>query len=339
MLVILAGAGASKAVSDAYPTTVEFLEQLPERVTSRPMYRMMMDHLNSRAAGAVIDIEDVLFALDEVKAACSAIGDSKTAPGYLFDQNRFRVHAAGGLPDLTQTITSCNHISGEAHVTANVINEIVFDLYHRVPSQTELSDTWAPLMKYLAKDPARRFEIFTTNYDLVIEKAVELAGARIATGRTRGILSELDLSYWNGKAAPEQQVTGLLTKLHGSVDWRIEPDGKVYFGNAVYSGHHERQAILYPGNKGEPTTQPYIDFHVHLRNTLASATHILVIGFAFRDEAIVRVLREARRPGSKLVVIDPSVIPINRAGVRDITHVKAGFNESSISDAIRSLEL
>ena len=70
---------------------------------------------------------------------------------------------------------------------------------------------------------------------------------------------------WEPANRPE---TGLLTKLHGSVDWRYLTEDLVVVRDAGFSGNRHKHCILYPGYKGEPKEEPFRRFHEHLRRVV-----------------------------------------------------------------------
>lgn len=333
MMVILAGAGASKAVDKKkYPCTVDFMNRLPATILDTALFKMILQSIQAEQPGVIIDVEVVLSALEVVATTCDQIGDPNSAVGYLFDQNRFR-NIDDGLSDLTQSVTACKHIASRARTLAGQINEQVIRIYGAEPTASELTDNWLRLLPYL-RDHNMDVELFSTNYDLVIEAAILASNSPLLTGRNQGIVTDLDLPLWGDD--PAKAKAGLFTKLHGSVDWRREEDGRIYAGNKNWSGDHARQAIIYPAYKGEPNESPFREFQEHLKRAVREATEILVIGFAFRDGAINRAF-EFRNPHARIAVIDPAP-KINAPKSWNAEHIPKGFGAEGIANALMFLQ-
>jgi hypothetical protein len=185
-----------------------------------------------------------------------------------------------------------------------------------------------------------RVEIFTTNYDRVIEHALDTGGLPIETGRTRGVSPTLDVSLWDASRTPRQSLAhGLLTKLHGSVDWsRESAAGPIYTGTPTFGGSHEPHVIIYPGFKNGELPAPLDSFHQHFQTCVGEASALVIIGYAFRDAHINATLRQRTRPDSTVVVINPQErfddTPIH---ARIVEHLKEGFGESSVETCLAQI--
>ena len=220
----------------------------------------------------------------------------------------------------------------------DLINRQVYDFYSRIPDREALATTWLPLLEaLLGRGTRQRVEIFTTNYDLVLERAAEMVGGPasdrpISTGRTGGLQTRLDLDQWRPAAratADPRSSRGLVTKLHGSVDWSRVGDA-IFVGEPGYKGSEERHVIIYPGYKGAFDREPFTIFDAHFRAAAAEATDLIFVGFAFRDEHINNILRQATNPQAKIVVIDPADVgermPYSRERVK---YLRRGFDKKA----------
>jgi hypothetical protein len=81
--------------------------------------------------------------------------------------------------------------------------------------------------------------------------------------------------------------------------------------------------ILYPGFKGMASHEPFSTFHTYFRNQIRVSTHILFIGFAFRDEHIETILREIG-PNRQVANWNPADQPV-RTYLKDALHIKEPF--------------
>ena len=67
MILVFVGAGGSAAVDpEQYPTTVEFFNRLPDDIEEAPLFIQICAFLEIRKYGQPIDIEEILWTLDEL---------------------------------------------------------------------------------------------------------------------------------------------------------------------------------------------------------------------------------------------------------------------------------
>lgn len=151
-----------------------------------------------------------------------------------------------------------------------------------------------PLLKQIDA-AAQCVDIFTTNYDLVLEKAIDRAGLNVKCGYVDdGATRELEIEAWQEDRVWTSETKGLLTKLHGSVHWVKGQNGDIEIGGAS-SKDYSRQVALYPGYKGVPSEEPFKSFHDHLARKLARADIILVLGLPFEMNTLTVSLEQERR--------------------------------------------
>jgi hypothetical protein len=185
-----------------------------------------------------------------------------------------------------------------------------------------------------------RVDVFTTNYDLIVEEAIEQTGLAIETGRTRSVTPRLSVDLWDTTeniASPRK--TGIFTKLHGSIDWIWGEDGEIFVGTPRFTGSHKQHAIIYPGLKGPPRAAPFTAFHDYLKLSSEAATAAIFIGFAFRDEYINEIVRDRLRPGMPIVVIglgeQPQDIPFRKG---QYNYIADGFTQHTAHQALEWIE-
>jgi hypothetical protein len=214
------------------------------------------------------------------------------------------------------------------------INAVVYDLYNYEPTADDLKDNWLYLLDKLsrAKSP---FNIFTTNYDLVIEAAASMRGRPPLdefAGWTGNVSKRLDIDRWK---SPKSKGP-ILTKLHGSINWKFGKDN-IQVGDPVYTGDHKKQAIIYPGFKGQSDSSFFLPLHSFLGDCFESADVLVFIGFAFRDEYINELIADRVRPGAAVYVINPAEgirFPVRRLRAKMI---RDGFNRNVIDDVWKDI--
>jgi hypothetical protein len=164
----------------------------------------------------------------------------------------------------------------------------------------------------------RLLPVFTTNYDLAIEKAYELVGGNrfnLVDGFSRGkkVIPQWSRSAYEDYEPTERDV--IFFKLHGSVDWVRTPTGRI---QRVESRQRDpggmKTEIVYPSRlKREIHEEPYRTNYDYLLACLLYAKVCAVIGFSFRDQEIVDEFRQAMEinPFLELMIIDPNAAAIN----------------------------
>jgi hypothetical protein len=160
-------------------------------------------------------------------------------------------------------------------------------------------------------------EIFTVNYDLLVEAALEALGLPYfdgfvgnSHGRFRHDLVEADAGSVYGLPSFFVRVW----KLHGSVNWAVESEAAptvIRLGTAVPDG---QPAAIYPSDAkyDESRRVPFLVLQDRFRRALeAPETLVLIAGYAFGDEHLNELIYDAarRRPRSEFVVFCYSTIP------------------------------
>lgn len=181
------------------------------------------------------------------------------------------------------------------------------------------------LMSFASRSGTRdRLQLFTTNYDRVLELGAELAGIRLLdrfTGSLAPIFrsSRLDVDmHYNppGIRGEPRYLEGVarFTKLHGSLDWVFEnrnvlrkplPFGAESF--KPYIGSKASNALIYPNDAKDWETAgfPYVEL---FRDFAAAACRpnstLVTYGYGFGDDHINRVIRDMLTiPSTHLVIL------------------------------------
>lgn len=180
------------------------------------------------------------------------------------------------------------------------------------------------LMSFASRSATReRLNIFTPNYDRVIEFGAELAGIHLID-RFQGTISpifrssrlKLDLHYNPpGIRGEPRYLEGVsyITKLHGSVDW-IYKDGYVRriavpYGASDISKYSDENDVLmiYPNSSKDRETSeyPYVELFRDFAASICRPNSTLVVyGYSFGDEHINRVISDMLSiPSTHLVII------------------------------------
>lgn len=172
------------------------------------------------------------------------------------------------------------------------------------------------LMPHVIK-PSTGLPIITTNYDRLVEIAVEEAGIGADTmfsGRIAGTLNEREsrlgfcrnVTLKNRNVTYHYQLRALVCKPHGSLDWYLR-DGKP----VCYAGDLPGAArlIITPGhNKFRNGYESPFDHHRSRANdAIDRASRFLILGYGFNDDHLETHLSPAIRGGKPTLMMTHSL--------------------------------
>ncbi|MDD2762666.1 MAG: SIR2 family protein [Opitutaceae bacterium] len=149
--------------------------------------------------------------------------------------------------------------------------------YHRVASWVEAVRRENPV------------EVFTTNYDLLMEQAFEDSRVPYFDG-----FAGVRKPYFDLRAMEEDMLPprwARLWKLHGSINWYQVADKGVFRGTANDEGGSKR--VIHPSHLKyhESRRMPYLAMIDRLRAFLKQPTATLILcGYSFRDEHLNEVI-------------------------------------------------
>ena len=339
MIVVFAGAGASRAISaEKYPTTADFFaKHLPDQIRNRDSFKLIEDYVaNSKVIAAresgngsantsliANDIEEILFAASELIELLEVFSQPSRIGHFALHHLKVQSFLGGSYGN--SMTAPLGNMLAEFESLRKSINVLVHDVYQSLPDEHSLAKTWAPLLRLL-HSTMHRIEIFTTNYDAVIEEALEGSSVKMNMGiARRGTYAQLGLENWE-KNSLDEASPGLLTKLHGSLNWTLGKGSKIYVGGPDVV-EQARQVAIYPGYKGKPSSQPFAAFHEHLRRCLSKADNIIFIGFAFRDQYINELVDQVADRKIRRFYVNPDA-NYRYASTKGWTTINTGFEES-----------
>lgn len=168
--------------------------------------------------------------------------------------------------------------------------------------------------------PSTGLPIITTNYDRLIEIAVEEAGIGADTmfsGRFAGVLNEREsrLSFCrDAKLKRRSAVTfryqprALVCKPHGSLDWYLRAGKPVSYAGDLPGAV---RLIITPGNnKFRNGYESPFDHHLGRANeAIDRASRFLILGYGFNDDHLETHLSPAIRDGKPTLMVTQSLSP------------------------------
>jgi hypothetical protein len=132
-------------------------------------------------------------------------------------------------------------------------------------------------------------EIFTTNYDLLMEQAFEDSRVPYFDGFAGARKPFFDLRAMEEDMLPPRWAR--LWKLHGSINWHQVPDKSVFRGTT--QGDSSAKRVIHPSHLKyqESRRMPYLAMIDRFRAFLKKPTATLILcGYSFRDEHINEVI-------------------------------------------------
>lgn len=178
--------------------------------------------------------------------------------------------------------------------------------------------------KLLTRNPTLpRLNIFTTNYDLYSERAMDLLGIHYVNGFTGGISKFFNPAIFNYALAEKMDLSQskwsvidnffYLYKIHGSVNWiEAEGENKLFkvkeLQEPTFEELKDKETIMIhptPLKYNASLGSPYSDLFREFQKKLMQNNNILVtIGYSFSDEHINNLIFQAFTiPSFRLIVI------------------------------------
>lgn len=142
-------------------------------------------------------------------------------------------------------------------------------------------------------------EVFTTNYDLLLEEAMERARTPYFDGFSGSKSAFFDPSTISNNNLPTRWIR--LWKLHGSINWSRNSSGEVIRGAGIDDG-----TMVYPSHVKYDQTQsaPFSSLFERLKNFLLEPDSLLITsGFSFADAHITAKIDECLSANSSAAVI------------------------------------
>lgn len=153
----------------------------------------------------------------------------------------------------------------------------------------------------------REVRLFTTNYDTLIEDALALGGFSYWDGFFGGAVAYR--SYQYGDEEPNLPYRAHVIKLHGSIDWHLGEDGRVWRvrDGDLYPKKISR-VLIYPQSTKYLATQrdPFAaQFDLFRRSLGGREENVLATcGYSFEDEHINQEIELAlQRPENKTTIL------------------------------------
>lgn len=320
------GAGAS--VPFGIPTMARLVDQLEERLASEyspcvVLYREIKSKLQDYTP---FDIEALIRVLDAILA-----GDAK-AP--LHDPS-IHYFSDWGTSFETMTKYKQEHASRNKADAEALLSEVKRFIAEACSPKTRPFEIHQAFFQEVlgklghnhsvglqSNNPtAINYQIFTTNYDLVIESYFHDKSLPYECGQ--GQNAKLDIKQHANSDLYGKNISHFqIYKLHGSVNWYVGENGALQWGTtAAIPGEStlmgapvERELMIYPAAQKYTFREPFYDMFHHLKQSLLNHDTCYIIGYSFRDDDILGVFHDAldAQNALHLCLIDPDAEDIVR---------------------------
>lgn len=162
--------------------------------------------------------------------------------------------------------------------------------------------------------------IFTTNYDTLLEDAIALARIPYSDGFCGGAVAFYEPSL----ASVDTGSRIVLTKLHGSIDWTVDSAGHIVRRRVsdAYPESAEQimiypQATKYVAARRDPFAQQFDHFRKVLSRGASDGSTLGICGYSFGDEHINEEIELAMmQPDNKTTIL---------AFIKDITDIPSNL--------------
>lgn len=206
-------------------------------------------------------------------------------------------------------------VTGEAakNLDKEICNQI-YDIIDKAESKADLTNprkffAWLNILNHEYSK-----EVFTTNYDLIIEKSLEQSQIPYFDG----FVGSYEPFFWQESI---EQATGKtdmtrnwirLWKIHGSLSWFWKEDKKdnsqkiIRVGKFDNATTTDKELVIYPSKEKYDSSrkQPFIAYFDRLKNFLSSGELLFIFtGFSFSDQHINEIIFNCLRQNNRLFCI------------------------------------
>jgi len=275
------GAGSSCAlgISDINGLTREIEESLRDPFLGH--FKKLKIDLETSSPSKVINIEDIL---NHTRLIREITGDNRNKNYVGID----------GKSAQKLDIEICNKI---------------YELISSKESEADLENTKLFLAWLSTQNRDYTKEVFTTNYDLIIERSLELNGLPYFDG----FVGSYEPFFWQESIDKFVNNTDLtkdwirLWKLHGSLSWFWKKDQQNNSHKIIRIGNigseRKEEIVIYPSKEKYESSrkQPFVAYFDRLRNYLLNGELLFIFtGYSFSDQHINDIVFNCLRQNNRL---------------------------------------
>lgn len=233
-------------------------------------------------------------------------------------------------------------VVGALRAKLNFVLAKACELPARIPSDSahfanpwEVHQSFFRKVLYARRGELPRIKVFTTNYDVAIESALDESSVPFFDGFVGSLhrqmrLESYGLDLYFSSEEGERRLIKVpralqLYKIHGSLNWaaRTSSRGTQLVVQTGETPSRDDLALIYPTPYKESDTlgYPYADLlRIFSTSVSASQSALIVVGYSFADEHVNRLIYQALRanPSFSLFVVNPSGILLEDGDSNDL---------------------
>lgn len=294
------------------------LSEIREQLSYTKRIGFLFGAGTSKAIG-LPDIADLTLLIDDALSA-----EEKKHYGIIKDSLPEGLKHIEGILNKTRLIRkvtedskdkSFDKINGEnaKNLDKNICDEI-YDIIFKAESAAniDVSRKFITWLNHLPRDFSK--EIFTTNYDLIIEKSFESLLIPYFDGFVGSNEPFFSHESLEGKSLQDRPPVSWirLWKLHGSLGWfwktndGANPDRVIRLSSGAKKDYPDSELVIYPSrDKYESSRkQPFTSYFDRLRDFSLSGEGVFIIsGYSFSDEHINELIFSCLKQNNRLHVL------------------------------------
>jgi hypothetical protein len=300
---------------------VRFVNGLSEKLASRSRHVCVFIGAGASCASGLPDVAGLASHVQASLSGDQASAYEQLSRGRNLEQVLSRIRRIAALLQGTN-----DEVDG---LSADLADDLDLTICRLIISQLAVENAAIDPALRLAAWAARAdyhqaLELFTVNYDLLIESALEALGVPyfdgfVGTLRAR-FRSDLVEASGGGDRDMLPSFMVRLWKLHGSVHWAWNTDEHREVVRLGASVADDRPAAIYPSDAkyDESRRVPFVVLQDRLRRAVHHPeTLVLITGYSFGDQHLNEILFDAarRRPRSEFITFCFDAIPDDLANL------------------------
>lgn len=191
------------------------------------------------------------------------------------------------------------------------VEDNIFDTYKWDKEDDKNLQIIHPLIEFL-QNHSNELIVATTNYDIAIERFCEnyqkydlVDGFELKI--KKWIWPDNNVFHIPDNYDPNKDI--ILYKLHGSLGWKINLDGKIektHEEHRTDGKYYGRNLVIFPtlSPKEDEDKPPFNGMITAFKEKLKDVDVCIIIGFSLRDEGIVEIFNEFISDGKIIIIVD-----------------------------------
>lgn len=280
------GAGTSCALGVPNIVTLTIEVEAKLDTSDKALFRIINDDLVTTFPDKKINIEDILNQIRQVRSIT----------GERDDKNYLGVNGK------------------QAVNIDNKICKLIYAILNTAEEAADLSNTKKFFAWFNMQNTNYSKEVFTTNYDLIIEKSLE----EITTPYFDGFVGSYEPFFWQesiDRFVDNNDITQnwiRLWKIHGSLNWFWKENSGIKSQSIIRGSKITdvdsigNELVIYPSKEkyNSSKKQPFVAYFDRLKNVLLGGELLFIFsGYSFSDQHINEIVFNSLRQNNRLSVL------------------------------------